>query len=617
MLPFYNGYFGVPYPLPKLDLIAIPGNYEAGAMENWGAITFIDDAMLFDPQNSAPATRETIFLVVAHEMAHQWSGDLVTMGWWDNIWLNEGFATWMELKATDHFNPDWQIWPRQHDQREQAMAQDAQPTTHPIQQVIRDESEANSAFDGISYQKGEQIIRMVEDWLGPDVFRDGMRRYMQAHQFGNTSSADLWSALGAAANRDVTSVAASFTEQPGVPLVHVARACTDGHASFTLTQDRFTIHDPHPKALTWNIPVSLGAPGAATQHVLLGAAPASVQAGGCEAPLKANFGEAGYYRVQYDAPSLAALRTALPTLAATDRTNLLGDQFALFVADRAKLGDYLDLLTSLHDEQNIAVWEDTLAHLDRIDTALIGTPLRARFATWAANFVRPEAARLGWDAKPGEPFLDALLRPKMIGALGRFQDAPTIAEARRRFAAYQQDPAALPPALREPVLAMVSHTADQAIYDTLKQMGIKATSTEEKLRYFNAMATAQDPKLIAQTVAFADAGEVPNGRIAFFLYEASRGSENAELVYSLTKPVAAKLAARIPGDGLGPTPLVAAAAGSSNPATAQAILAEPSSQASAGAKIWAARVAGGIETAAELRTRVSAQLGPWLDAHAK
>ena len=617
VLPYYNDYFGTPYPLPKLDLIAIPGNYEAGAMENWGAITFIDDAMLFDPQTSSPATREQIFLVVAHEMAHQWSGDLVTMGWWDNIWLNEGFATWMELKATDHFNPSWEIWPRQHDQREEAMGQDALPTTHPIQQVIHDESEANTAFDGISYQKGEQIIRMVEDWIGPDVFRDGMRRYMKAHQYGNTTSADLWAAMGAAANRDVSKVAATFTEQPGVPLVHMARACTGGHASFTLTQDRFTIHDPHPKPLTWNIPVSLGAPGTPTQHVLLEAAPATVQGGACDAALKANLGEDGYYRVQYDAPSLAALRTELPKLEATDRTNLLGDQFALFVGERAPLADYLNLLTSLHDEQNVAVWEDTLAHLDRIDTALEGSPLRPRFAAWAAGFIRPEAARLGWDAKPNEPFLDAVLRPKLIGALGRFQDPPTIAEARKRFADFQKDPAALPPGLREPVLAIVSHTADQPIYDALKQMGIKATSTEEKLRYFMAMATAQDPKLIAQTVAFADAGEVPNGRIVFYLFNASRGSENADLVYSLTKPVAGKLAARLVGDGLGPTPLVAAAAGSSNPATAQAILAEPSSLASVGAKIWAARVAGGIQTAAELRSRVSDQLGPWLDQQKK
>ena len=312
VLPYYDTYFGVKFPLPKLDLIAIPGNYEAGAMENWGAITFIDNAMLLDPKTSTPANKETIHLVVAHEMAHQWSGDLVTMGWWDNIWLNEGFATWMEYKATDHFNPTWETWPRQHATREQAMGQDAVPTTHPIQQVIHDESEANSAFDGISYQKGEQVIRMIEDWIGPDVFRDGMRRYMKAHAYGNATSADLWAALGAAANRNVAEVASTFTEQPGIPLVHVARNCTGGKGTITLTQDRYTIHDPHPAPLTWKIPVTLGAPGVPTQRLLLTGAPATMALPACDTPFKANLGEDGYYRTQYDAASLAALRDTLP-----------------------------------------------------------------------------------------------------------------------------------------------------------------------------------------------------------------------------------------------------------------------------------------------------------------
>ena len=350
VLPYYNDYFGVKYPLPKLDLIAIPGNYEAGAMENWGAITFIDDAMLFDPKTSSPSTKEEIHLVVAHEMAHQWSGDLVTMGWWDNIWLNEGFATWMEEKATDHFNPSWEIWPRQHQIREQAMGQDALPTTHPIQQPIRDESEANSAFDGISYQKGEQIIRMIEDWVGPDVFRDGMREYMKAHQYGNATSADLWAALSDVSHRDVAHVASAFTEQPGIPLVHVARSCTGGQGQVTLTQDRFTIHDPHPKALTWTIPVTLGAPGGEAQRVLLTDQPAVVKLASCTAPVKLNLGENGYYRTQYDAASLKALQGVFPKMSAADKANLLGDQFALFVANRSTLADYLGLLPAMRNE---------------------------------------------------------------------------------------------------------------------------------------------------------------------------------------------------------------------------------------------------------------------------
>ena len=614
VLPLYNAYFGVPYPLPKLDLIAIPGNYEAGAMENWGAITFIDDAMLFDPATSSPATRETIFLDTAHEMAHQWSGDLVTMGWWDNIWLNEGFATWMELKATDHFNPDWQIWPRQHDQREAAMAQDAQPSTHPIQQVIHDESEANSAFDQISYQKGEQIIRMIEDWVTPDTFRDGMRRYMRAHAYGNTTSADLWAALGQASHRDVAHVAATFTEQPGIPLVHVAQAESRAGCAIRLTQDRFTINDPHPKPLTWAIPVTVGGPGVAAQKVLLTGEPSSLVFNGQCGALKANLGEDGYYRTQYDAVQFARLVKAFTQLSPTDRTNLLGDQFALFVANRAPVADYLSLLTQLGGEQSVAVWSDTLSHIGRLDRALIGSPLRPRFAAFAAGLIRPEFARLGWDAKPGEPFLDSILRPELVGTLGQLRDPAVLAEARRRFDAFASNPSSLPPALREPVLSIVGHTADQATYDKLKAMGIKATSTEEKLRYFDAMAGASDPKLVAETVAFSDAGEMPNARILFLIMSASMESEHPDLVYSLVKPMEGKLAARMPPDGLGPSALVAAARGSSDPNTARTLLAEPSSNRNAGAHIWATRVAGQIETAAELRGRTETQMRAWLDA---
>jgi aminopeptidase N len=617
VLPFYNAYFGVAYPLPKLDMIAIPGNFEAGAMENWGAITYIDDALLFDPKTSSPRTRETIHLDVAHEMAHQWSGDLVTMGWWDNIWLNEGFATWMENKATDHFNPTWQIWPREHAAREAAMGQDALPTTHPIQQVIKDESQANSAFDQISYQKGEQIIRMVEDWISPDTFRDGMRRYMKAHQYGNSTSADLWAALGAASHRDVAHVAAGFTEQPGIPLVHVARSCDGTKGELRLTQDRFTIHDPNPKAQNWTIPISLGAPGTPTQHVVLAAEPMVVadKAACGDAPIKANLGEDGYYRVQYDAASLSALSKNFAKFPAVDRANLLGDQFALFVAGRAPLTDYLDLLAHLSDEQNIAVWEDTLSHLNRLDNALAGSPLRTAFHAYVVRLVRPEFTRLGWDAKPGESFLDSLLRPDLIGALGRFGDPDVIAEAGRRFKAFVQNPDSLPGALREPVADIVGHHADQATYDTLKSLGVKATSTEDKLRYFGAMAGAADPALIKQNVAFADAGEVPNGRIPYFLFHASSASGEPDMLFKLVQPEEAKLNKRLPPDGITPSALVAAAAGSSNPETARALLADKESSASAGGHIWAMRIADMIGTAADLRSRAQDALGDWLKQH--
>ena len=258
------------------------------------------------------------------------------------------------------------------------------------------------------------------------------------------------------------------------------------------------------------------------------------------------------------------------------------------------------------------MWEDTLSHLHRLDDALAGSSLRPAFHAYAIGLIRPEFARLGWDAKPGESFLDSLLRPELVSALGRYGDPEIVAEAGRRFKAFVQNPDSLPAALREPVLDIVGHHADQATYDTLKALGIKATSTEEKLRYFGAMAGASDPALIKQTVTFADAGEVPNGRIPEFLYEASSASGEPDMLFKLVQPHTEALNKRLPPDGISPSALVAAAAGSSNPDTAKALLADTSSNASAGGHIWALRVADMIGSSADLRSRAQEALAGWL-----
>ena len=614
ILPYYNAYFGVRYPLPKLDLVAIPGNYEAGAMENWGDITFIDDALLFDPQTSAPRTRETIFVDVAHEMAHQWSGDLVTMGWWDNIWLNEGFATWMQNKATDHFNPSWQMWPRAHADREEAMGVDAQPTTHPIQQTVADVSAANAAFDLISYQKGEQVIRMVEDWLGPDTFRDGMRAYMKAHAYGNTTSADLWASLGGVSHKDVATVARSFTEQPGIPLLSVARRCDAGHSVLTLTQSRFTIHDANPKPLSWQIPVRVGGPGVAPQTILLRNEPATLRFAGCTAALKADLGEAGYYRTHYDAAGLAALKPAFSTLAAADRANLLGDQFALFEAGTAPLGDYLDLAATLSDgrERSLAVWEDTISHLKRLDALERGGASRPAFRAFARGLLQPQLARLGWTPRPGEDFPDTLLRPNLIAALGQFDDPAVAAEARRRFAAYLKDRSSLPPSLLDPVTRVVGQHADAATASILEQHLLAASDTEQKLRYFGALAASSDPVRIARNVRLSYSGVIPNGRIVLAIAMVAAESDNPGAAWAAVEENQATIRTHLtPMSQAALLPAVARA--SNDPSIAKAMLADPASAASSGARIEAARASDTIAAGITLRDRTQPAIASWLE----
>src|SRR5437899_2729808 len=261
ILEYFNDYFGVPYPLPKLDQIAIPGGF-GGAMENWGGITYYESALLFDPEKSSAATRQRIYEVIAHETAHQWFGDLVTMAWWDNLWLNEGFASWMGTKCTARFNPQWEVWlenviPRDPTRRtgisrELEMEGDARSTTHAIQQPIANEAEANSAFDDITYRKGQAFLLMLESFLGENAFRDGIRRYMAAHKYSNSTTADLWNALSEASGKPVGEIAAAWTEQPGFPVVIMKR---DGE-KISLSQERFTINFPNAPPLDWKIPLT-------------------------------------------------------------------------------------------------------------------------------------------------------------------------------------------------------------------------------------------------------------------------------------------------------------------------------------------------------------------------
>jgi aminopeptidase N len=349
--------------------------------------------------------------------------------------------------------------------------------------------------------------------------------------------------------------------------------------------------------------------------VLLTDQPKILPIAGCGLAVKVNYGENGYYRTQYDAASLARLAKALPTLAAADRADVQGDQFALFLAERAPLGDYMNLLPSLKGERNIAVWEETLGRLRSIDRALTGAPERAAFDAYAIALIKPAFTALGWDARPGESFLNAELRPEFISALGRFGDSATIAEARRRFQTFASGGAPLAPAIRGAVLGIIGHGLDRATWEQLKTLGVKATSTEDKLRYFGAMAGADDPALMEANVTFAYSGEIPNGRIIQFVAAASQGSGQADRFFDMVVAHEADFAKRVVGDGLGVTAPQAAAVGSVNPAIADRLLALPSSNASNGAHVEAVRIAAGIHTAADLKGRMVPAVRDWLAGH--
>jgi aminopeptidase N len=544
LLRYFNDYFGTAYPLPKLDLIAVPGGF-GGAMENWGGITFFESRLLFDSTTSANEARRGIFGIIAHEMAHQWFGDLVTMAWWDNIWLNEGFASWMQAKAAEALHPEWQSWLNGNGFKQSAMSEDARRTTHPIQHPIANESEAMAAFDSITYAKGQAIIRMVENYLGEDAFRSGIRAYMREHAFSNTTTADLWGALQATSGKPVAAVAAAYTEQGGIPLVIAQESCTGDAQRIRLRQERFTIHDPAPRSQRWQVPIALGrVGGAADETVPLLDGTAEIEAGRCGDPVKLNLGDVGYYRVQYDATMLVALTRSIDRLKPADRANLLSDTWALVEAGRVAPAMFFDLAEPLIGDDNRAVVEPIIRALTRIDHLQWGRPERAAFQAYGRAVLRPAFYRIGWDAAPSEPADRALLRTRLIAVLGTFGDDTIVAEAQRRFAGFIRDPASLSTELRGTVTYLVGHYADRATYDTLLALARKAANTDERVRYYMAAAGARDAVLANETLAIALTDELPTSLVGRLISEVASQGEHRDLAWNFVKANFAALAAK-------------------------------------------------------------------------
>lgn len=502
LLPYFNDYFGTAYPLPKLDQIALPSTGASG-MENWGAILYNDNAFLYDPATSSPETQERAFAVIAHEIAHQWFGNLVTMAWWDNLWLNEGFASWMGTAATDHFNPEWKSWLRAASGKEWAMKLDARSTTHPIQQPVADESQALDAFDSITYQKGQAFIRMLEAWLGSDAFRAGLRRYTTQHAFSSTTTADLWEALEKGSGKPVKAFAAAWTEQPGFPMLEVVRSGPHPQ-EVTIKQERFTIHQKDAPQLRWQIPVNVAF---LTEEmaVLLDEKPQTVSfppRDTCRSnnSIIVNAGSVGYYRVSYDEASWNAIIKGLGSLPESDQLSLLQDTWALFEAGKGSLARHLDLCTRLAPGASPTVLEQIIGTCWALDFHVRSKDLSPHLHKWARSLLAPHFSQLGWVERSGESALAKMLRSSLIQTLGNFGDETVLSEAKRRFEEFRKAPASLPGSLRAPVLALVGRAADHEIWEQLHDLARKAESFELKRALYSALASATVPELAAQTL---------------------------------------------------------------------------------------------------------------------
>jgi aminopeptidase N len=502
----YNDYFGVRYPLPKLDNVAGPGRSQFfGAMENWGAIFTFEYAMLFDPAISTQADKQRIFAFEAHEMAHQWFGDLVTMAWWDDLWLNEGFASWMESRTNARLHPEWNTQLDAVNVREHAMARDSLATTHPVVQHVQTVEQASQAFDDITYQKGESVIRMLEAYVGESAWRNGVRAYIKAHAYGNTVSDDLWATIEKSAKKPITAIAHDFTLQPGVPLIRVGEAvCKKGSSSVALAQGEFSRDQPDKKPLSWRVPVVARVAGSGKQaRALVTGGKGSLVVPGCGA-LVVNAGQAGYYRTLYAPKDFAALAASFDKLAPIDQLGLLSDSWSLGMAGLQPASSFLELAKAAPLSSDPKVWTRIAQLFTSVNDMYRGDAAhQERFDAFAVALLAPVMAQVGWVARPGEPETIPNLRAQLIDTLANLNDPATIAEARRRYAAMGQDPAAVPGPLRKTVVAAVAQHADPATWDALHAAAIAEKSPMIKDHLYDLLASSKDRALAQRALQLA------------------------------------------------------------------------------------------------------------------
>ena len=509
VLHYYNTYFGIPYPLKKLDLIALP-DFEAGAMENFGAITYRETDLLIDPKTASVSAKKEVALVIAHEMAHQWFGDLVTMQWWNNIWLNEGFATWMENKPVAAMHPEWNMDQTVASNMDGTLNLDALPTTRAIRAKADTPAEINQMFDGIAYGKASDVLLTVENFLGPETFRKGVHAYLTAHLYSNATAQDFWNAETAVSHKPVDKIMDSLVAQPGVPLLTFGQPV---NGTVSVTQKRFFLSpsvEPDP-AQKWTLPVCFKT-GSTGQHCELltpSNSTLKVPAGGL---FFANAGGKGYYRSAYAPSDYAALVAQVESgLTPPERISLLGDEWAQLRSNKASIGDYLNLVEAIKADSSAELIGSARGGIAAIYTRVAATPEEKKaLGAWIRTTFAPEYAKLGPPSASDSPNTRQL-RAQLFALLGYYgKDPSVLAQAHEIAEKYIADPASIDATLGQTALANAARNGDAAFFDQLQKVYETSTNPEFQIGALRLLAQFENPALVERSLNFAVSGKVRN-----------------------------------------------------------------------------------------------------------
>ncbi|CAI7870730.1 unnamed protein product, partial [Closterium sp. NIES-54] len=517
VITFFEDYFGIKYPLPKADLIAIP-DFAMGAMENWGLITFRETALLVD-ENSAPAaTKQRVAYVISHELAHQWFGNLVTMQWWNDLWLNEGFATWVGWLGVDYIFPEWDVWTQfACNDMDTCLHTDALLGSHPVEVPINDPKEIEQVFDALSYSKGACVIRQLEAAIGADAFKKGLHSYLSKHAYANTVTNDLWISLAEASGKPVREMMVSWTAQMGYPLISILPP-NPGKQGVRLRQTRFLSKGPPSEAedkQLWWVPVTAtagrvgGGEGKKLDTVVLsekeGEAEGFVVPEGEGGWLRVNAGQTGILRVNYTEDQWKGISAAVEALQlpVIDRLGSVMDAFALAKAGIIKTSQALQLAWAFKNETEYTVWAQIAGDIGELEILIGALQQKPLLEAVGMQLFTPIADKLGWEPKAGESHLDSMLRPLVLGKLGSYQHAPTIAKCQELFKQLTADISSVNPDLRRVVMSVAVKYGGKEEMEATKKLYREATTPDFKIHCLVALSSVKDRELYKDFLAFA------------------------------------------------------------------------------------------------------------------